>query len=187
MELIEGQTLSTVLNGGHALPWRRAISVTAQVASALATAHALGIVHRDVSTGNVMLTPTGVRLLDFGISASVGEPEPAQDSGDLQGTPAFMAPERLHGAEITPAADVYALGVLFYRALTGRLPWPVRTPQDLLHAHLWPIPTARDRGAARLRRSCTCGAHKARADRPSSAVEPCRRRWAASPSPRLSP
>jgi eukaryotic-like serine/threonine-protein kinase len=171
MELIEGKTLSSVLNGGQCLPWRRAVSLTAQIASALAAAHAVGIVHRDVSTGNIMLTPNGARLLDFGISAPAGEPEPLPDSGDLQGTPAFMAPERLHGAEVTPAADVYALGVLFYRALTGRLPWAVQTRAELLDAHLWlePAPLPAIAGLPQAaRRLCLQCLEKEPADRPSS-------------------
>lgn len=142
MELLEGQTLGTVLNGGFTMPWRRAVTVCADVAAALAAAHARGIVHRDVSATNVMLTPTGAKLLDFGISALVGEPEPQRDSGGLHGTPAYVAPERLRGGAVTPAADVYALGVLFYRALAGRLPWPARTQAELLEAHLWLDPAA---------------------------------------------
>jgi serine/threonine-protein kinase len=172
MEFIDGETLSTVLNGGLSLPWRRAVSITAQIASGLAAAHAVGIVHRDVSTGNVMLTPTGARLVDFGISAPVGEPEPPRESGDLQGTPAFMAPERLHGAEITPAADVYALGVLFYRALTGRMPWEVQSRADLLEAHLWldPAPLPEIPGLPeQAKRLCLRCLAKDPADRPSAA------------------
>lgn len=140
MELLEGKTLSTVLNGGFSLPWRQVVRICAEIASALSAAHARGVVHRDVTTSNVMLTPTGARLLDFGIAAFAGQAEPARDSGDLQGTPAFMAPERLRRGEVTPAADVYALGVLCYRALTGRLPWPAHTQNELLDAHLWHQP-----------------------------------------------
>jgi serine/threonine-protein kinase len=172
MELLEGRTLSSVLNGGFSLPWRKAVAVCAQIASALAAAHARGIVHRDVSTGNVMLTPTGARLLDFGIAAVAGGVEPARGSGDLQGTPAFMAPERLRGGAVAPASDVYALGVLFYRTLSGRLPWPVHTQAELLDAHLWlePAPLPRIPGLpATVAELCLRCLAKDPGERPSTA------------------
>jgi hypothetical protein len=137
MELLEGQTLRSALEGGRSLPWRRAVAVCASVAAALAEAHARGIVHRDVSSSNVMLTPGGVKVFDFGISALIGEHE----SGDLLGTPEYVAPERLsENAEITPALDVYAVGVLLYRCLRGELPWAAETATGLLDAHLGSAP-----------------------------------------------
>ena len=135
MELVDGPNLADVLRAGP-LPWRRALATCADVAAGLAATHAMGLVHHDVKPGNVMLGTTGAKLVDFGISAELGEPsEPAPD-GSVLGTPAYVSPERLRGGPASPAADVYALGLLLYRALTGRLPWDVTNRDELLRAHL---------------------------------------------------
>jgi eukaryotic-like serine/threonine-protein kinase len=134
MELVIGEPLSTLLAGGKRLPWREATGICAQVASALAEAHAHGVVHRDVKPGNVMIGRSGAKLVDFGISALVGECDLDAD-GQLLGTPAYVAPERLEGGRAETASDVYAVGVLLYRSLTGRLPWRVETPQEMMLAH----------------------------------------------------
>ena len=120
MELIHGKPLSRV---ARELPWPLAADVVARVADGLACAHARGIVHRDMSAANVLLTMTGVKLIDFGICATTGADD-AVDEGRVVGTVAYMAPERLHGRPVDPAVDVYALGVLLYLLLTGDLPWP---------------------------------------------------------------
>ncbi|GAB7043818.1 MULTISPECIES: serine/threonine-protein kinase [Catenuloplanes] len=129
MELVEGETLADHLRAGP-LDWQIAVRVCAEVAAALAAAHVHGIVHRDIKPANIILTPAGVKVLDFGIAALVGEPDSGLD-GTIVGTPAFVAPERLEADTVTPAtpaADVYALGVLLYLCLARRLPW---TPSDL--------------------------------------------------------
>lgn len=133
MELVEGAPVSAVLAERERLPWPEAAAVCAQVADALATAHARGVVHRDVTAANVMLTAGGVKLVDFGISTLEGSPE-TDPYGNLVGTPPYFAPERLDGAPVAPACDVYAVGVLLHRCLTGRLPWHAATPQELLAA-----------------------------------------------------
>jgi eukaryotic-like serine/threonine-protein kinase len=117
MELVEGESLAQRLARGP-LPWRQAVAICAEVAAALATAHARGLVHRDVTPGNIMLTGTGAKVVDFGISAVVGE---AAET-DIIGTPAYLAPERLAGAAAQPASDVYSLGLVLHRALAGALP-----------------------------------------------------------------
>ncbi|WP_309246293.1 serine/threonine-protein kinase [Verrucosispora sioxanthis] len=139
MELIDGGPLTARLARDGRLPWREAVTVAAEVASALATAHARGVVHRDVTPGNVMLTATGVKVVDFGISALVGESEKGPD-GTLLGTPAYLAPERLDNGQVSPATDVYALGLLLYRMLTGRLPWQADTTTQMLRAHMYREP-----------------------------------------------
>ncbi|MFG2055649.1 serine/threonine-protein kinase [Micromonospora sp. NPDC048930] len=139
MELVDGGPLSSRLGRGGQLPWREAVTIGAEVASALATAHARGVVHRDVTPGNVMLTPTGVKVVDFGISALVGESEKGPD-GALLGTPAYLAPERLDNGQVSPATDVYAVGLLLYRMLTGRLPWQASTTTQMLRAHMYNDP-----------------------------------------------
>ncbi|MCM0675001.1 protein kinase [Micromonospora phytophila] len=138
MELVDGESLTGRLRRGQ-LPWREAVTIGAEVASALATAHARGVVHRDVTPGNVMLTATGVKVVDFGISALVGEKEKGPD-GTLLGTPAYLAPERLDDGQVSPATDVYAVGLLLYRMLIGRLPWQASTTTQMLRAHMYNEP-----------------------------------------------
>ncbi|MEH0821548.1 MULTISPECIES: serine/threonine-protein kinase [unclassified Micromonospora] len=139
MELVDGAPLTARLGRDGKLAWREAVTIAAEVTSALATAHARGVVHRDVTPGNVMLTSTGVKVVDFGISALVGESEKGPD-GTLLGTPAYLAPERLDNGQVSPATDVYAVGLLLYRMLTGRLPWQASTTTEMLRAHMYNDP-----------------------------------------------
>ncbi|GIJ28459.1 hypothetical protein Vqi01_36210 [Micromonospora qiuiae] len=129
MELLSGEELEFRLTEGP-LPWPEAVEIGAQVADALASAHRLGIVHRDVTTANVMMTQVGAKVLDFGIATRIGTPDDDED-GATFGTPAYVAPERLDGAPAQPATDVYSLGVLLYETLTGRVPYPADTWEEL--------------------------------------------------------
>ncbi len=137
MELVEGRSLDDLL-AGRSLPWQAAARICAQVAAALAAAHARGVVHRDVKPGNVMVTPAGAKLVDFGISAAAGAVDEAD--GEVLGTPAYLAPERLDGGPVRVASDVYALGLLLYRALAGRLPWTGSTVIEMVGNHLYAAP-----------------------------------------------
>ncbi len=141
MELVEGATLADHLTGGP-LDWRIAAQVCAEVSAALAAAHTNDVVHRDIKPANVMLTPTGAKVLDFGIAASSGYRDRSGPDRVVLGTPAYVAPERLNGGPAVPATDMYALGVLLYHCLSGRLPWRAETGTDLLysHRHLRPDP-----------------------------------------------
>jgi serine/threonine-protein kinase len=129
MELLSGESLERRLTAGP-LPWPEALEVCAQVAEALAAAHRIGVVHRDITPGNIMLTEAGVKVLDFGIATRVGAPDDDEDGGTF-GTPAYVPPERLDGKPSQPATDTYALGVLLYETLTGRVPYPADTWEDL--------------------------------------------------------
>ncbi|MGW0502674.1 protein kinase domain-containing protein [Micromonospora sp. NPDC003241] len=129
MELLTGEELEFRLTEGP-LPWPEAVEIGAQVADALAAAHRLGIVHRDVTTANVMMTHVGAKVLDFGIATRIGAPDEDED-GATFGTPAYVAPERLDGAPTQPATDVYSLGVLLHEMLTGRVPYPADTWDEL--------------------------------------------------------
>ncbi|MGW4498824.1 protein kinase domain-containing protein [Micromonospora sp. NPDC004336] len=146
MELVEGRNLADRLADGP-LAWPDAVRMAGQVAAALAAAHRIGVVHRDIKPGNVMLTETGAKVLDFGIAALAGPDHPlAGQTGELlMGTPAYFAPERMRPGPPNPASDVYALGALLYRALTGRAPLPVRTWEDALEVHAGhpPVPPLR--------------------------------------------
>jgi serine/threonine protein kinase len=139
MELVDGESLAAVLARVRMLPWPTAVRISAEVAAALASAHARGIVHRDVTPANVMITPSGSKVVDFGISALIGENDVDPD-GSLLGTPAYLAPERLEGGQVSPATDVYAVGLLIYRMLIGQLPWDVGTTTALLRAHQYTEP-----------------------------------------------
>jgi eukaryotic-like serine/threonine-protein kinase len=171
MELVDGQSLAERLGRDEALPWPEAVTACRQVADALATAHARGVVHRDVTPGNVMLTATGAKVVDFGISALVGDRDIDAD-GSLLGTPAYLAPERLDGGQVSAAADVYALGLLLYRCVAGALPWPASSRTEILRAHLYqeprPLPPVDGLPAEVVTLTERCLA-KAPADRPTSA------------------
>ncbi|MEU8087507.1 protein kinase [Micromonospora sp. NPDC049101] len=132
MELVDGHNLADRLRTGP-LPWPEAVRVAGQIAAALAAAHRIGVVHRDVKPGNVMLTDTGAKVLDFGIAALGGLD--SQSGEPLMGTPAYFAPERLAAGPPDPASDVYALGALLYRTLTGQAPLPVQSWEDALEVH----------------------------------------------------
>jgi hypothetical protein len=130
MELVEGMSLEHRLAEGP-LPRAEAVRLTGQIAAALAAAHAKGIVHRDVTAGNVLLTPGGAKVIDFGISAMIGSPDPEPGSNAVLGTPGYLAPERLDGSAVAPEADIYSLGVLFDAMLTGHLPDDTPPTTDL--------------------------------------------------------
>jgi serine/threonine-protein kinase len=139
MELVDGESLAAALARVRLLPWPAAVRICAEVSAALAAAHSRGIVHRDVTPANVMLTSGGAKVVDFGISALIGENDIDPD-GSLLGTPAYLAPERLEGGQVSPATDVYAVGLLIYRTLIGQLPWDVGTTTALLRAHQYTEP-----------------------------------------------
>jgi eukaryotic-like serine/threonine-protein kinase len=138
MELVDGQTLAEHLNAGP-IDWRIGVRICAEVAAALAAAHAEHVVHRDIKPANVMLTPSGAKVLDFGIAAAAGTPDPDPE-GPVMGTPAYVAPERFEGLPATPATDMFALGVLLYHCLAGRLPWQAATNTELIEAQRYRDP-----------------------------------------------
>ncbi|WP_426508194.1 protein kinase domain-containing protein [Dactylosporangium sp. McL0621] len=131
MELVTGRSLEEA----GPLPPAAVLRLGAELAGALAAVHARGLVHRDVKPANVMLTDDGSKLVDFGISAVAGDH--SDKTGQILGTPAYLAPERIRGLPTTAATDVYALGLLLYRALAGRFPWPEATTGTtmVLEAH----------------------------------------------------
>ena len=122
MEFIEGCTLAAELKKGPFVP-EVAARYGSQIAGALAEAHSLGIVHRDLKPSNVMLTRHGIKVLDFGLAkmlSSTGVTEP----GCMMGTPAYMAPEQVEGREPSASADLFALGLVLYEMVVGKLPFP---------------------------------------------------------------
>ncbi|MBX3727900.1 MAG: protein kinase [Candidatus Sumerlaeia bacterium] len=143
MELVEGCTLDEYVDQNwDTLTVGRLMEVVAGVAAGLDAAHSLGIVHRDVKPGNIVVTqPRGIaKIMDFGIARADMDDVFATQDDIVVGTPAFMAPEQIRGGVITPAADIYALGMVTYRLLTGELPFEARSKADLLVAHVQDTP-----------------------------------------------
>ena len=123
MELVTARSLERVLAEDGPLPPRRVAETGMMLLGALASAHAAGIVHRDVKPGNVLLTRDGRAVLtDFGIAAVDGDPALTQ-TGMVVGTPGFCAPERIRGAPASPASDLWSLGATLYAAVEGRGPF----------------------------------------------------------------
>src|SRR5262245_26913833 len=118
MELVEGETLAARLEKGK-LPLELGLRYGAEIADALAAAHAKGIIHRDLKPGNVMITKSGVKVLDFGL-ARAPEDETLTSSLDSMGTPAYMPPEQRQGKKCDARTDIYALGLLLHEAVTGK-------------------------------------------------------------------
>jgi serine/threonine-protein kinase len=119
LEYLRGQTLAEVTAAGAPLDWREALRITARLARALHHAHAAGVIHRDVKPANVMLLPTGdVKVMDFGI-AKVPQQE-LTATGQFFGTPLYMSPEQARGEAVDGRSDLFALGAIAYRLLTGR-------------------------------------------------------------------
>jgi serine/threonine-protein kinase len=122
MECLPGRTLAEVLADGP-LPAEQVRSIAGQLLGALAAAHAVGVVHRDVKPGNVLMTPDGkAKLADFGIAKTAETPD-LTATGLVVGTAWYVAPERLAGAPASPASDLYSLGVVLYEAATGEKPY----------------------------------------------------------------
>ncbi len=122
MEYIDGETLADRIEKGP-LPLKDAISLAAQVAKGLKAAHEKDIVHRDVKSGNVMLTSAGVpKILDFGLAKTAASTKLTQ-MGSTLGTVAYMSPEQARGEEVDQRSDVWSLGVILYEMVSGRMPF----------------------------------------------------------------
>ena len=149
MEFIDGSTLKTLLETmparGALLGLDDAVRVILAVGSALKYAHSRHMVHRDVKPGNVMITGDGhVILTDFGIAKIISATK-LTASGAMVGTPAYMSPEQGRGEPGDERSDIYALGVMLYQLLVGRLPYDADTPIALVLKHIndpLPLPTA---------------------------------------------
>ncbi|WP_265558879.1 protein kinase domain-containing protein [Streptomyces hygroscopicus] len=146
MEYVQGTTLAETLNGGP-LPVAEAIKAACAVLEALGHSHERGIVHRDVKPSNIMLTgPDTVKVLDFGIAKAFTEAATRiTGSGAAIGTPAYLSPEQISGAEVDHRADLYAVGCLLYELLAGQPPFRGESPFAVMHQHLFtePVPVSR--------------------------------------------
>ena len=131
MEYLEGETLAQRLERGP-LPLDQVLRYASEIADALHAAHRRGLVHRDLKPGNVMLTRTGARLLDFGLAKPSAERRPSAESatvaapvttdGSIVGTVQYMAPEQIEGRDADARSDSFALGAVLHEMATGRSP-----------------------------------------------------------------
>ncbi len=136
MELVPGEDLSRVLGRRGRLPADEAARIAAEVCDALSAAHGAGFVHRDIKPSNVIVTPEGfVKVTDFGIARALGG-SPLTQTGTIMGTAQYIAPEQVRGESATPASDLYAVGVLLFQMLTGRVPFDGDSPVSVAMRHL---------------------------------------------------
>jgi eukaryotic-like serine/threonine-protein kinase len=134
MEYIDGESLGGRLKRER-LSVREARKLMAQAASGLQAAHEHGLIHRDIKPGNLMLTQKGtVKVTDFGIALSEGSGERLTGTGGIVGTPGYLSPEACLGETLDARTDIFALGVVFFEMLTGRLPFDDKSPYALMAA-----------------------------------------------------
>ncbi|HEX8001489.1 MAG TPA: protein kinase [Mycobacteriales bacterium] len=142
MELVPGEPLSALLAREGRLTPERTLDVVVAAARGLDAAHQAGVIHRDVKPGNILVCPDGaVKLTDFGIARAV-DAVPVTQTGMVMGTAHYLSPEQANGREVTPASDVYSLGVVAYECLAGRRPFEADTPVGIAMAHLYEDPPA---------------------------------------------
>jgi len=176
LEFLDGETLRARLAARGRLPWTEAVAITSEVAAALTAAHGQEppIIHRDLKPENLMLTPGGVKVMDFGIG-KVLQAMRKGTTGSV-GTLAYMSPEQIDAAPIDHRADLYALGLVLYEMLAGRPPFASESPRQLLEMQCTAVPpplpdearAGLPRGVERLLAKLLS---KAPADRPASAHE----------------
>ncbi len=130
MELVDGPSLAHHLARTGPPPIDETVRLAVQVLSVLAAAHAAGIVHRDVKPANILIAADGeTKLADFGIAKRFDDLDASVTSvGTVIGTPRYLAPEQALGLPVTPATDVYAMGIVLFEMLTGRLPFEADSP-----------------------------------------------------------
>jgi serine/threonine protein kinase len=173
MEFIEGQSLAERLQKGP-LPTDQILKIGREIADALDKAHRNGIIHRDLKPGNVMLTKSGAKLLDFGLARSASsaaslatltavtlpQHSPITQEGTIVGTFQYMSPEQIEGKEIDGRSDIFSLGAVLYEMLTGQRAFPARASSvwPLRFSKKSPSPSPASSHLLRLRSSTPSGA-----------------------------
>jgi serine/threonine protein kinase len=160
MEFLDGVTLADKIRQSGPLPWRDAREIGIEICAGLQAIHQVGVIHRDLKSRNVMLAlrngSTCAVLMDFGLARELTSPSSETITyltrpGAIAGTPAYMAPEQFEGAEVRPATDVYALGVVLYELVTGKHPFAASTPVEaaVLRGRRPQLPSAIKQGVPR--------------------------------------
>src|SRR5262249_1546288 len=149
MQHVEGKNVRQLV-GGRPLELKSALLIVIQVADALSAAHARGIIHRDIKSGNVMVTPSGqVKVLDFGLAKLLDDQQASAagihqteltEIGVPYGTATYAAPEQARGDRVDKRADVFSIGVLLYEMLTGTWPFRGKSAIDVRHAVIYDAP-----------------------------------------------
>lgn len=141
MERVAGENLRAYLDGRGALPPAEAVRIAGQVAEGLAAAHRLGLIHRDVKPSNILLTPRGdAKLTDFGIVHTLGSAG-TTTAGVVLGSAQYLSPEQARGQPVDARSDLYALGIVLYEMLTGRVPFRADSALGLLQQQIEADPT----------------------------------------------
>ena len=138
MEYVEGQTLREIMRDDRKILPERALSITADVLSALDYSHRSGIIHRDIKPANVMLTPSGqVKVMDFGIARAIADSSSAMtQTAAVIGTAQYLSPEQARGETVDARSDIYSTGCLLYELLTGRPPFVGDSPVSVAYQHV---------------------------------------------------
>ncbi|HYU28148.1 MAG TPA: protein kinase, partial [Gemmatimonadales bacterium] len=139
MEYVEGTSLKQLIVSRGKLPVPVALTVGKQLCRALEVAHAEGVIHRDIKPQNIVVEPSGfLKVMDFGIARLANPPQGKglTEAGVSIGTPDYMSPEQLSGAELDPRSDLYAAGVVLFECLTGKVPFEAETTWALVAKHL---------------------------------------------------
>jgi tRNA A-37 threonylcarbamoyl transferase component Bud32/tetratricopeptide (TPR) repeat protein len=140
MEFVPGEDLKSFLHRAKQLSIGTAISIARQVCEGLEEAHRLGVVHRDLKPGNIMIDKDGdAKIMDFGIARSLSGIG-ITGAGVLIGTPEYMSPEQVEGKDVDQRSDLYSLGIILYEMVTGRLPFAGDTPLSVAHKHKYEAP-----------------------------------------------
>ncbi|MFE9562535.1 protein kinase [Streptomyces sp. NPDC006487] len=148
MEYVEGQPLGSVLHGDiaqyGAMPADKALKVTADVLAALESSHEMGLVHRDIKPGNVMMTRRGVvKVMDFGIARAMQSGVTSMtQTGMVVGTPQYLSPEQALGRAVDARSDLYSVGIMLFELLTGRVPFVSDSALGMAYAHVQEEPVA---------------------------------------------
>ncbi|MFD7784502.1 protein kinase [Streptomyces nojiriensis] len=148
MEYVEGRPLGSVLEEDvrrhGAMPADKALKVTADVLAALETSHEMGLVHRDIKPGNVMVNKRGVvKVMDFGIARAMQSGVTSMtQTGMVVGTPQYLSPEQALGRGVDARSDLYSVGIMLFQLLTGRIPFDADSPLAIAYAHVQEEPVA---------------------------------------------
>ncbi len=143
MAFVEGEDLHQVLLREGRLPLERMLHITRQLCSALEAAHSEHVVHRDLKPQNIMLGPNDhVYVSDFGLAKSLGAVNSMTQSGEMLGTPRYMAPEQVEAKSVDARTDIYALGLIFYEMVTGDVPFTAETTLQLMYKRAHETPPA---------------------------------------------